>query len=483
MGRGTFKDAFRHREFRWLFATRIASQTGDGLFQAVLISTVVFNPDAQDTAKGFATALALVYVPYSVLGPFVGVFIDRWSRRKILRWVPLLRVAAVLVLIPLMPESGITPIGTLLILLVFSANRFFLSTAGSVMPRLVPTDDLLVANSAATIGGTVSTFTGIFIGAQLAEHTGMTGIVLGVAVLWLIASFASSRIRRDLSAVHPERHGLAMELRQAGGDFARGITRLVHTPRALWPIASISLDQFIQGFILVLSLFVFRERWKEGVGSYSWLIGAGGLGVFIGIATVGRIGARIAKPRLVAGSFVISGLTLLIASVWITRGTVLIVAFVMGLTFTWKKVPVDTMVQEAVPDTFRGRVFSVYDVAYNMARVLSAVAAVFLLPVLNIFWSLALSGVIFLLWSPVLPRAIRRSPEFAIAFASGGKADETPRSIRRGGPEERVQVDSDVLDERDGRRWRRLRLRTEGGSILDVSRLEPDGPWRLDDEV
>ena len=483
-GRGGFKAAFRHRDFRWLFATRVSSQIGDGLFQAVLISAVVFDPESADTARGFATALALVYVPYSIVGPFVGVFIDRWSRRKILRFIPLLRMTTVVVLLFVMPPTGITPVSTVLILLVFSANRFFLATAGSVMPRLVPTDDLLVANSAATIGGTVSTFVGIFIGAQVAELAGTTGIVLGVAVLWGLASLASSRIRRDLTAAHLERSGLGRELRLAAADFGRGVTRLVHTPRAVWPIASITLDQFIQGYILVLSLFVFRERWLEGVGSYSWLIGAGGVGILIGILTVGRLGARIPKPRLVAIAFVTSGVALVGTSVWVNRGSVLLVAFLMGLTFTWKKVPVDTMVQEAVPDAFRGRVFSVYDVTYNMARVLSAVAATFLLDVLSIFWSLLLSGVVFLLWSPVLPWALRRAPEFQIRFRADGRADEIPLAIRRGGPEEAVTLRSDELVEAvGGARSRRLRLETESGSLLDVVRAEPDGPWRLEDEA
>ena len=38
------------------------------------------------------------------------------------------------------------------------------------------------------------------------------------------------------------------------------------------------------------------------------------------------------------------------------------------MTFAWKKISVDTMVQESIPDGYRGRVFSVYDVAYNLAR-------------------------------------------------------------------------------------------------------------------
>ena len=52
--------------------------------------------------------------------------------------------------------------------------------------------------------------------------------------------------------------------------------------------------------------------------------------------------------------------------------TILLASFAVGLTFAWKKISVDTMVQEATPDGYRGRVFSVYDVVYNLARVVAA---------------------------------------------------------------------------------------------------------------
>ena len=62
---------------------------------------------------------------------------------------------------------------------------------------------------------------------------------------------------------------------------------------------------------------------------------------------------------------------------------ILLVAGVLGLTFAWKKVSVDTMVQESLPDGYRGRVFSVYDFFYNIARIVAAVLAVALFPVLS----------------------------------------------------------------------------------------------------
>ena len=90
---GRAREALRSADFRRLFAIRLVSQSADGLFQAALIASVVFSPEEKSTTVGFAVATLVVSLPFSVVGPFTGVFIDRWSRRRILVVAPLLRTA------------------------------------------------------------------------------------------------------------------------------------------------------------------------------------------------------------------------------------------------------------------------------------------------------------------------------------------------------------------------------------------------------
>ena len=141
------------------------------------------------------------------------------------------------------------------------------------------------------------------------------------------------------------------------------------------------------------------------------------------------------------------------------------------------------MVQEAVPDGLRGRVFAAYDVVYNVARLVAAVLAIPLLPVLGEQGTAALIGVVFLLWVPVLPRWLARAPEIRIRFVEGARAEEWPRAVVWGGVEESVGVVRSSLDERDGVRTRRFRLALADGTVIDVSRDEPDGSWRIDREL
>ena len=467
-------------DFRRLFAIRLVSQSADGLFQAALVASVVFSPENQDTAAGFAVAVLLISLPFSIVGPFTGVFIDRWSRRRILVVTPLLRVAAAwLVLFEPSTAAVAFYAGAVWVL---SVNRFYLATAVAVVPRLVPTEDLLIANSLSVVGGTVALLLGAFAGGQLADAFG-NGIVVAIAAAeWLVASTIASRITTPMNPHTLPEAPVGDELRRVMREFTDGASRLWHTPRAIGPITSISLDQMGQGLVLVVSLVVFREEFEEGVASFSNLLGAGGVGVLVGIATVGPLERRFGKERLVAGAFVVGGLILISVGFYVTQVSVLAASFAVGMTFAWKKIPVDTLVQASLPDGYRGRVFAVYDVAYNLARVIAALLAIALLPALGAEGTVAAVGIVFLLWSPVLPIWLSKAPQVRVRFHEGGRAEEEPRAIVWGGVEETVTVERRALEERDGLRTMRYRLALQDGTVVEISKADAERDWRLERE-
>jgi len=105
-----------------------------------------------------------------------------------------------------------------------------------------------------------------------------------------------------------------------------------------------------------------------------------------------------------------------------------------------------------------------------------------MLPTLGEGWSVAVIGIAFLLWSPVLPRWIGRTPEIVIRFSEGGTAEEWPRAVEWGGVEETVDVERSWLEERDGVRLTCFRLMLRDGTIIDVSKPVDGTAWRLERE-
>src|SRR5947208_7576459 len=284
-----------------------------------------------------------------------------------------------------------------------------------------------------------------------------------------VSALRASRIR---AALRPGRSTgrLGAELRRVTRELGRGARRLVATPSAFGSIVSISFDQFLIGLITVLSVVVFKNEFKQGVASYGRIVGAGGVGVLIGSATVGWFEGRLAKPRVMSLAFALAGAPCLIGSIRIASPTILLISFTLDLTYPWRKVPADTLVQHSIPDRFRGRVFALYDMAFSLPRVIAAALAIPLFSRLSSRLIVALVGLAYLAWTPVPLWWVRRPRWVDLRFYAGARADEVPRSMVIAGDEEPIEVVASSFEEAaDGTvpvRTRRLRLRTSDGSIL-----------------
>lgn len=465
--------ALGSREFRFLLSGRLSSQFADGFFQAYLIGQLVFlNPDEQGTAIGVATAYAVLALPFSLVGPVAGVLIDRWSRRAILVATPLLRTVVAVVLVALSTREW--PL-LVLALVVVSSNRFFLASANASTPTLVSDRYLLVANSMATIGGAFASLVGIVLGTKLEDPLGITALPAFAGVFWLVSALLMGRIRDPLRAERPP-GSRQPTMGEAWAELRGGLRRLAATPPALGSVATIALDQFLIGFVAVLSVVVFKEQFREGLGSYGNLIAAGGLGVAVGTATAGWLETRISKPGIVALASLVAGTVALVVAPSLTGPSILLLSAMVGVAFAWRKVAADTIVQETVPDRYRGRVFSIYDICYANARVLAALLAIPLIPRASTGTLVALVALLYLAWVPVLPWWVRRRPRVDVLFDPGDRSE--PRAVVIGGQEERVTVIEATPVDVDGHVSTRYYLENRWGDHLEVARLA-DGSWRL----
>ncbi len=117
----------RGARFRQLLAVRLTSQASDGVFQVALASYVLFSPEDKPNAKAIAAGLAALLLPFSLLGPFVGVFLDRWRRRQVLFFANLVRIVPVVVIAGLIAADS-KGVGLFVVVLAaLSVNRFLLA--------------------------------------------------------------------------------------------------------------------------------------------------------------------------------------------------------------------------------------------------------------------------------------------------------------------------------------------------------------------
>ena len=144
--------------FARLLAVRLSAQWADGLFQAALGGAVLFNPEREADPLLVASGLAVMLLPYSLLGPFAGALLDRWDRRRVLAGASLLRALLVAAVAGALAAGLGGPGLFALALAVTGVNRFVLSGLSAALPHVVGDPGRLVgANTfSVTVGAAVS---------------------------------------------------------------------------------------------------------------------------------------------------------------------------------------------------------------------------------------------------------------------------------------------------------------------------------------
>ena len=147
-------------DFWRLLQVRMASQFGDGLFQAGLAGALLFNPDRAADPMAIARAFTVLFLPYSLLGPFAGALMDRWDRRLVLVGANLGRLVLIAGIGTILAvRAGDMPL-LLAALLANGLSRFVASGLSASLPHVVPREQVVTMNSVATAAGAVAAFVG-----------------------------------------------------------------------------------------------------------------------------------------------------------------------------------------------------------------------------------------------------------------------------------------------------------------------------------
>lgn len=389
------------------------------------------------------------------------------------------RTVLLLVLLPGLAwsEPAILAIGVA----IMSINRFFHSTKNAVIPLVVPRRDYLEANAVASVAGMVTALAGAVVGAPLAEAVSpRLPILIAVA-----CTAASALIAATLDLPRGEKRGLTgivSELRDNLRDVWEGLRVLLARPGAVYAVSSTWAMRALHGFIILAALVVGRARFDIGPSGFAVVLGAVAVGGFAGSLLVPMVAGRVGRSGVAPVAFAAAGIATLAGAPLLTWAVILAVVGVGGAAMTATKVASDTIIMRQVDDRFRGRAFAVYDIGYNGAFVLAALAATFLRPFVSDLGIIIIAGALYLIVGGMLALRRRRLPsEIEVRSYAGARSDETPREVVLRGQELGVEeVERSWREERDGERLLCFRLRLVGGRRIEISLGET---WRLDREL
>jgi MFS family permease len=469
----------RRRPFRRLITAQALSQAADGLYQIALASVLIFSVDAARTPAQVTKILAVTYLPFSLVGPLTGPFIDRFSRRSILVGSKLVMAALTVLMIP----ARSWPEGLLLALVVanVSINRFFHSTKSAVLPSLVRPDQYLLANSVSTTTGMIFALGGAVIGGPLVDAVSpVVGLAAGA-----ICMIASAVLAATLRLPRGEKRGLSgvvSELRENLRDVAEGLRELQGSAQALYGVVAVWAMRALLGLVLLAALVLLRAEFDIGAAGFSQVFAALAVGGFAGALIVTPVARRLGYRGVAPAALAVGAVAALIGAPVASMGVLLPAMFVEGIAMSTTKIASDTLVQRGIPDHFRGRAFTVYDLGYNGAFVLAALIPTALLPILGDLGTILLTAGLGLLTAALLMMWRRRVAEpVEVRSYAGSRGDEVPREVVMQGDILAVEeIERSWREERDGRRLLCFRLRLRGGRRVQVSLGEI---WQLDREL
>ena len=389
----SFVGLIRHPRLSRLLAVRWTGQMTDGVFQSALASFVLFSPERQANALSAAIGFAVVLLPYSIVGPFVGTILDRVSRQRALFYANLVR-SINLFLVALLVFSGTTGVElTIVVLIAFGINRLILAALSAGLPLLVDAKSLITANAIAVTGGSVLVVVGggvgvgvraLVDGLALADHADALLILLAAAGYFSAALFTT---RLSKFEIGPQKHEkAAASFAQGFTDMREGMAFLLRHIDAGRGIVATAVHRGGLTALTLTALLLERNtfnnplRPEDGLKGFGIALSVAGVGVFFGAFLAPFGVARVGRHRWIKFSMYASAASPLLLAASQTRLSLALTAFLASFFGQNIKVTNDALVQSKIDDYYRGRVFAVYDVVVNGAIVSGGLLAALLLP-------------------------------------------------------------------------------------------------------
>ena len=378
-----------------LIAIRWSAQLTDGLYQSALASYVLFSPERQASATAAAIAFTTVLLPYSLIGPFVGTILDKYSRRQILFFANLARTITLMIVAAaiLLNATGFEL--TLIVLISFGINRLILAGLSASLPRVVKREILVAANALTVTGGTIAIVLGGGIGIGLrnifesqngADQVDAALVLFG-ALGYFISALFSLRLRRDeLGPTKGEISAANKNWKDGFSQMREGFVYLKSNKDSGIGICAVAIQRGGLTALTLMALILERNAFHSpnnpdaGLSGFARAITIAGIGIMLGAVISPAAVRRFGRHRWMRIAMLIASFGPMIFVFSQSEIAMIAMGFVSGFGGQGVKVTNDALVQEKISDDYRGRVFAVYDVVVNAAIVSGSLIAAAVMP-------------------------------------------------------------------------------------------------------
>ena len=359
----------KNRNFALLWVGGLISMIGNW----ILLAALPFHIYAVTGSAIATSSLLIAYIaPGIVFGSVAGVFVDRWDRKRTMVVVSLLQTAVLLVMLLARSNEWLWII-YVVAFIESSLGQFFSPAENALLPTLVGEDRLASANALNSLNDNIARLIGPAIGGMLLAGGGFTTVVVLDALSYgitavLVALVIVERKPKVVEAVTMTGSAWLKVWQEwlAGLKLVRGKAILSN----LFLIVGLALF----GDAILSAILVIFVQDSMGLGSteFGWMMTARGIGGLIGGLLIGQLGSKLPSGKVIGWGLALSGVIILGAINFPVMSVVLPLLTLVGVVAIAAFVSVQTLLQQATPDEYRGRIFGAFGTTINLLMVVGS---------------------------------------------------------------------------------------------------------------
>lgn len=396
---------------------------GDAAVAISLAGTVFFTAPTDEATGQVALFLVLTMLPFAVVAPLIGPFLDKFQRGR--RWAIgatlAVRAFSCWVLAGAVAEQSATFFIAALLCLV--SSKAYGITRASAVPRLLPEQLTLVkANSRISLTGTAAgaisaplAVGAAYFGAEWSLRYAFVLFVVGTVLAVLLPARVDSsdgEDKIDLTAANGVKGVLA----------PRGVVNALRCNAGL---------RLITGFLTIFMAFVLREPpdslgWNGNATILLGLvIGAAGAGSTIGVL-LGNVLRSRAPEAIVIFVLIVDTAVLAVVSLTLSWVTAIVLGLTAGLCQSLGKLSLDALIQRDVPERVRTSMFARSETLIQLSWVTGGLIGIGLFTIeASVNVGLLVVAGIGLAWLAFVVAKLRQGPRRAVEVDRG---DPQPQS-------------------------------------------------------
>jgi predicted MFS family arabinose efflux permease len=382
----------KQRDFALLWFGGLISMMGDWAMFAALPFYAYEQTGSAFASGAVLTALTL---PGFLIGTVAGVFVDRWNRKRTMVVANLLQVLVMLPLLLVRPGESLWLVYVVAFVLA-SVSQFVAPAENALLPKLVGTDRLMVANSLNAFNDNLARIAGPAIGGLVIAFGGLGGVALLNAATFLLAAGLISLIRAPTTERETaERDATQGTLRSVWREWSQGL-RLVAGERHVAVLFVILGAAMLADSILSALIAPFVGGVLGAPASlFGLLLTLRGVGGLIGGAFLGSVAMRVRPENVLVLSLITVGLVTLVFATVPLAPVSMACAVALGVPAVGWIASQQTLLQKSVADEFLGRVFGAFAATTALMLFVGSLASGALGDVAGIVPLLIVSGVIY----------------------------------------------------------------------------------------